>query len=705
MYKTEKELDGATSVGAELAGCGQKGRPTSPNDKSLSRRVGKLQLAAFWMAAAVWCGSLASGQNCAGNKVPPAAPPVSDSDPSSLESLLETKVVTASRFSENLADAPGVMTVVGREEIERFGGLTLREILNRVSGLNLASNTFTDRSIVTVRGDQAKDTGAHVLFLINGRPTREVVQGGIMTELLEAFPVGILERIEVIEGPGSVLYGSNAFSGVINLITRKRDADAASLRGFGTGAGPSGGSGEAWFRRGDFSVSGAAQFHQDSPWTTPVWPDLGGGLIVPPQPYTLFERSRSVFAEAEYRGFSAMVAAMDWRAPYETFGSIGSAHWSRSFADLGYDVKPGAHWDMGIHLTYTGTGLDSTAFPITDLRGGETELNWTNSIAVNQRTRITFGALYDYQRGRNIDTLSGFTFTATDISRSSAGLYAQLEYRLVDGLNVIGGFQTNKVENIPVRTVPRVGLMWNPYSHWHVKALYGQAFRAPSLDEIRIQYPALIGNPSLLPEISSTFDLGVIYQARRLQTSIDYYRSQQTNDIEAVAIGAGPGGLNINQYQNAGGLLFQGFQAETKWYLTSRLFAVASALYQTNRASNGKAEQLPVPDFSAKAGLSYADAQGWTIGLFDVYSGAAPGFDATPNGEPGPRHLLAANLRLNLEQYLGAAAKRVALFAHGDNLMNRPVWQPAWGFGSASTLPVERGRTIYYGVEFSFKRE
>lgn len=66
----------------------------------------------------------------------------------SLESLLATKVVTASRFSENLADAPGVVIVASREEINRFGGLTLREILGRAAGLDWKASAFTDRSIL-----------------------------------------------------------------------------------------------------------------------------------------------------------------------------------------------------------------------------------------------------------------------------------------------------------------------------------------------------------------------------------------------------------------------------------------------------------------------------------------------------------------------------------------------------------------------------
>jgi outer membrane receptor for ferrienterochelin and colicin len=138
-----------------------------------------------------------------------------------LDSLSNTKVTTASKFAEKLSDAPSVMTVVSQDELLRFGGMTLSEILNRVAGLNVSSGFFQDRSTIAVEGDQTRVDSGHILFLINGRPVREIMEGGVSSDLLESFPVRILERIEVIKGPGSVLYGSDAFSGVVNLITKK----------------------------------------------------------------------------------------------------------------------------------------------------------------------------------------------------------------------------------------------------------------------------------------------------------------------------------------------------------------------------------------------------------------------------------------------------------------------------------------------------
>jgi len=627
----------------------------------------------------------------------PAVPPADDATVS-LESLFRTKVVTASRFAENLADAPGVMTVVSREEIERFGGLTLREILGRVAGLDWATSNYTDRSIIAVRGDQSRATGVHVLFLINGRPSREVLEGGVMSDLLEAFPVGILDRIEVIEGPGSVLYGSNAFSGVINLITKKVEGKSASLRGFGgSGVGPAGGSASGSFRQGDFRFAAAAQFHEEGRSTIPVWPipPLGGA-----QPYPLFDNSRGVYAEAGYKGWSAMISAMELRAPFDVTGFIGENRWRRTFADLGYDLKPSRHWEMGIHATYTGTALASSTFPLIDRKSGEVEIDWSNSVEINQRSRIAFGALYNYQFGRELMMAGPVPFVSTDASRPGGGFYAQVEHQLFDGIKLIGGFQTNKFGNIPVSTVPRAGVIWSASEHWHVKTLYGQAFRAPSLNETYIRNPYIQGNLHLLPEQSSTFDFGITYHTNRLQSTINYFRTRQSNDILQNLNSAG-----VIQYENIGGLLIHGIQWEWKAFVRPHWMAEASLLYQTSRSSDGTVRNLPTPPLGAKAGFSYGDRHGWTVSIFDVYSGLVPGYASTPNPKPGAHHLISAHMRLSMEKYLGPAAKTIALFAHGDNLANQEIWQPLLSVGMPGTLPVSRGRTIYYGIEFSFKPE
>ena len=79
------------------------------------------------------------------------------------------------------------------------------------------------RNMASIRGNLIKHEDNHVLVLINGRPFRDVTLGGVNFSIYTAFPIHMIERVEVIRGPGSVLYGTNAFTGVINVVTKDPD--------------------------------------------------------------------------------------------------------------------------------------------------------------------------------------------------------------------------------------------------------------------------------------------------------------------------------------------------------------------------------------------------------------------------------------------------------------------------------------------------
>lgn len=149
----------------------------------------------------------------------------------SVEDLFNMEILVATKSAEKLSDAPGIISVLSKDELERFRGTTLYDILLRVPGLSGSTVYMTDRSMVAPRGDQVQPSSAHVLLLINGRPVRESLEGGIKSEILETFPTNIIERIEVIKGPGSVLYGSNAFSAVINVITETAEKTGLEVSG------------------------------------------------------------------------------------------------------------------------------------------------------------------------------------------------------------------------------------------------------------------------------------------------------------------------------------------------------------------------------------------------------------------------------------------------------------------------------------------
>ena len=625
-----------------------------------------------------------------------------------LETLLNMKVITASKFSEKLSDAPGIISVVSNDELRRFGGMTLGEILERVAGLSGASAYFTDRSLVSARGDQTKSNGGHILFLINGRPTREILEGGLISDLLESFPVRILERIEVIKGPGSVLYGSNAFSAVVNLITRKAETNELDVSTFGSERGGKGATGEATFKRGDFSLTGAGQFHQRPGWTVdynypPAVAGVGGAL----QTVRLDNVGDGAYLGANYKGWSLMSSFTEWRDPSFVYEDVGHALWRRGFADLGYTWKARSNWDMSVNATYTRNTFDSRnkfslASPNFARDSREVVLEWTNFLTLSARDRITFGTLFDHQQGQ--ETYYGVTppTPISNGSRPGGALYAQLEHQLTGSLKLVGGVQTNKTAGTGVNSVPRGGLIWTPNAHIGFKALYSGAFRAPSINETTLNHFAIEGNPLLLPEKVATIDLGITYQGDRLQAGLTYFHSVQS---DSIVMGFRPPPLRLT-YENLGRTKFQGGELETKYYLTKALFLMGSLQYQHNEDQGGNRNVTPIPRWGGKAGISYMLDKRLTASVFDVAEGGVSGWTATANPPPDAYHLLNAHLRYQLPERLHAGGwPRMAVFVHAQNLANQQVWLPDWGTNTNSTIPVDRGRTIYLGVEFALRHE
>ncbi len=137
------------------------------------------------------------------------------------ETLWDIEVVTASKHEEKLSDAPGIISVVSAEEIAAFGSTTLSDVLNRVTSTYMIHAGTYMWNIASMRGQNVSVFDNHVLILLNGRPLRDGISGGHNNVFYNSFPVEGIDHIEIIRGPGSVLYGSNAYSGVINIITKK----------------------------------------------------------------------------------------------------------------------------------------------------------------------------------------------------------------------------------------------------------------------------------------------------------------------------------------------------------------------------------------------------------------------------------------------------------------------------------------------------
>ena len=654
-------------------------------------------------AALVVCATTApaSAQSrCAPRQVTPVELRTLD-----LESLLNVKVITASKFSESQSDAPGIISVVSQDELRRFGGTTLREVLERVPGLASSTAYFTDRSMVAARGDQTKINGGHVLFLINGRPTREVLEGGLVSDLLESFPINVLERIEVIKGPGSVLYGSNAFSAVVNLITLSGEANGFSFGGAPGTAGARQLSGEGSYSCRDLRIVGGAQLHQRPDWNTTYWfnnpiPDDPFAAGVPSvQDATIRDRSRGGFAGVTYKGLTTTTSFTEWRTAAFVRGTVGENRWRRGFADVGYGFDATRRWKMNVNATYTRNLFAIQEFPFIARDSSEMLFEWTNFVNPTPRDQVTFGVLRNQVLGQETYYGLGFPINISDGTRSGYAGYAQIDHRVVDTVKLIGGFQANKIGSLALDLVPRGGVIWSPAMRWNIKALYGQAFRAPSINETTLNHPALKGDVNLRPESVATFDVELSYHGDRVQGSANYFHSEHTDSIVIDA------SEQVWRYVNRGEATFQGMEFEGKYYINRNLYVLGSLLHQSNQDGDGATNITPVPNTSAKGGISFQNERGITASVFDNYQGSLNGFSSILNPLPASRHLLSAHARLDMAALFKASQTAgVSLVINADNLTNDQVWLPDWGSNTGDTIPARRGRTIYVGAEMSVGR-
>lgn len=132
----------------------------------------------------------------------------------SLEDLMATKVTISTNTRQAASKAPSVVTVITAEDIRATGATNLTEILQSVPGLYVRTNLFGFRPLVTFRGANAP----HTLVMVNGAPVKDLAWStGIFWK---GLPTGMIERVEIIRGPGSALFGSDASSGTINVITK-----------------------------------------------------------------------------------------------------------------------------------------------------------------------------------------------------------------------------------------------------------------------------------------------------------------------------------------------------------------------------------------------------------------------------------------------------------------------------------------------------
>lgn len=420
------------------------------------------------------------------------------------------KVYGASRLEQKTTEAPSSVTIITSDEIKKYGYRTLADVLRSVQGFNISYDR--DYAFVGVRGINLGDFNDRILVLVDGHRINNNYNDGASVETAFLLDIDLVDRVEIIRGPGSAIYGNNAFFGVINVITRQ----GKQLNGL-----------EASGEYGSFDTY-KVRASYGKLFTNGVQLLLSGTY------YDSAGQDRLFYQEFDTPAQNNGVAQdMDADSYGSAFGSVGygdftleggynhrekvnpTAQFSlttfndprlrttdeRSYADLKYahsfpevvDVTARLYFDRFTHeIGYPQSLLSgdqvvfsrfSTERDIGDWWGAEMQLNkrlWDRHV-------LTLGAEYrdDFLQDSQVvvqDAPGQGSHTLTN--RQNYGVYAQGDFAVLTNLHFVAGARYDQYGEFSPAYNPRLALIYHPFTTSTLKAIYGTAFRAPSFYEL-----------------------------------------------------------------------------------------------------------------------------------------------------------------------------------------------------------------------------
>lgn len=551
------------------------------------------------VALAVHCAA-ASGADAA----------LSDLTELSLEQLMNVEIVSASRYAQRTSDAPASVTVITAADIRAFGYRNLADALQSVRGFYATyDRTY---NYAGVRGFAPPgDFNSRLLVMVDGIRVNDAIfdTGAIGNE----FPVDVdlIERVEVVRGPSSSVYGANALFGVINVITRR----GANIKGVEAAAELSSYASKRGratlgrkFDNGLDMVLSVSGLRSDGPSLFyPEFSAINGGIAQG----TDYERYSKLFAKLAYGPFT-LTAAQSRRDKGLLSGTLGTTFndpfnvWrdNLDLLDLTY-FRASGHWQTQARVFRGAYEFDSnnhyTVSPnvlTKDTAQGKwwgTELKLVNSGF--ERHKIVAGVEFQHNH-RQVQTsydADPYALYLDDRGRSQrVGLYVQDEYSIAKGWVINAGLRLDKVSDQERNMSPRIGLIRNFTESTTLKLLYGTAFRPPNVYESRYSLAGFnISNPALKPEKIKTSEVILEHQLqpRTRVTATAYYYEMSgliSQNVDA------PTGLL--QFQNVAGTKAAGVEFGFDHLAAGGWRARGSVSHQRAEDGSGAALQNSPPN-------------------------------------------------------------------------------------------------------------
>jgi iron complex outermembrane receptor protein len=632
-----------------------------------------------------------------------SAEAASAQDPLSLQDLLTAEVVsTASKFQQEVREAPAAITIVTAEEIRGFGHRTLADVLRSVRGLY----TTYDRnySYIGMRGfARPGDYNTRILMLLDGHRLNDPVYD--MAPIGTDFPVDVslIDRVEVIRGPGSSLYGTNAFFAVVNVIT-KTGAMAEGVRlDAGGGAMRTAGSTLSYGQvlDGNRELLLAASVCRSSGGRRLTFPELNVTA-------TDLDDDESVGVSGTFSvgrfslrgGYGDRTKQVPTAAYATVFGDDRFVTTdARGFLAADYDGPVGRGWTGTARVSYDYYRFFG-GYPL-PLDTEQTSL-WVDRAESQMATaeltaRRRLGAAHLFTAGielrrqlRNHMSAEDESGLQLDVDKPStiAGVYVQDEMRVTPWMLVNAGARVDRYAGFGSHVAPRLAVVLLPRAHTSIKVLHGGAFRAPNPYELH--YYAEMASRSLGPErIRSTEVVWEESISDRVRTVVTAFRYDVTDIVQLRSLDRSGSG-DVLFFENAGDVRATGVEAEIETRLARGVSARLSHSSARSRDEGAGFEPANSPRHLSKFGVMLPAGR-MTVGIEGHYVSGRSALD----GQRLPGVFL-PNLALT-----SPVGRRVELAAGLYNVFDTSYADPG-AEEHVQTLIPQDGRTAMLRVRVRF---
>lgn len=628
----------------------------------------------------------------------------------SLEQLAEVSVVTAGKYQQDLAKAAAVMTVLDSSRIRNLGAENLQQLLQQVSSFYMTGSHFFPRNVASIRGNLLTHADNHVLLLLNGRPMRESYSGGINFAIYNAFPLQAIERVEIIRGPGSVLYGSNAYVGVINLVTAKQIPAELQLGIGEQGQQNVGLAGH--LQQQEWTVNLAAKLQRDDGWpfrsfdNNRQWRQIDYG-----------QQNLGLFASASYQSWQ-----LDWnltRSQQDFFGAATS--WtggiapdqrevdsSRQHLALQHQWQQQQDWWLQSSLSWA--RLDFSHYNY-DAFANDMLLELDQHWQASSRWKWQAGAARWWQQFGTRAGLAAAPVADTHNIRDTA--YLQADWQLLDNFSLSSGLQFNHSERSGSDWLPRLGLVWQVSEKWGFKLLQASAYRDPYAVEtdfnIVLRNAAgqitggLRGNPKLMAEQIKSTDLQWFLQNPQFNLSLTFFHSEARDLISRQRAAD-----RVIDFVNQGQMQLKGIELEAQQQWAEHIRFSTAVTYQQNKV-NTIEDFTTVPNWLAKSSLELVLPQPYgNVTLLWCYTGSATDIAVRNpnrlqlNPPAAAYHGLDLHWRLALNPWFATLPEGTELRTYVANMLDVDIYQPEFVGQTINTIPAAAGRRVRLSLHLPF---